>query len=364
MPTSKPDLRGISLVAYHGGLHSTDLRTNAQSFELRADGQGELITRSELQAEAGDGRPVIRGTAVKAGVTGQFWFGAVRLAAGCWTEAAYKKNKSRVRDVMALISHDYARPIGRSANNTLDLTYGENEIMVDGIRLNPDDPEAMSLFAKVLRGEMTAFSIGFTIVDGEWIEAVDNGLDADPDTAGKEIDQFEATEISVQEVSVVAQGAYGGAECFPATARMLGEMTGADEITFRTDGTYVAARTEDEDPDTDYYPALVALTELGYSRRDSVEILIGMTHDEICAMVDAYESGEDGYYQPDSGDEPDLDGGSGSETAGRTTEPSVHGGPDGADDQPEAAAEDTEVVRQGITLKDVLDGMNRRGIRI
>ena len=265
MPTSRPDIRGLTLAGSHGGLVGGHILAHADP----------ALRHRPIQAQpATEERMVIQGTAVLAGVTGHFWFGAIRLAAGCWQAAAMRKRNSRTRDVMALASHDYGRPLARTANNTLDVDYNDADIRVE-MRLNGADPDAQSVWAKVIRGEMTALSIGFTIIDGDWIEAVDNSLDADTD--GATIDQFEATEITVHEISVVAQGAYGGAECAPV-ARVAGQVYGHDNIVFHRSGTFRSLAERDHQVDT--------LVDMGFDRTECRQVL-GMTVDELLGLSDA-----------------------------------------------------------------------------
>ena len=222
---------------------------------------------------------------------------------------------------------------------------------------------------------------------GEWIEAPDNGLDAEADG---DIEQFEATAVSIREVSAVTQGAYGGAEMFPAAARILAEMNSADEITFRADGSFVprkdpifiSAAAAEEDCRTiaeetgrmvikseagrEDQPAavtgLIALSELGYGLAAAEKIVESLPKEKLDAMIRAYESGQAYYQPPDKRDDPgDVAGGS-SEDFGGPAEPGVHAGRGSeASDQPERAAGDFRPDR--LTKRQALAEIQRRGIK-
>ena len=94
----------------------------------------------------------------------------------------------------------------------MDITYGENELTF-AMRLNKKDSLAQDIWARLMREDINASSIGFIIADGEYrVEDYDNSLDADPETAGDKIDDGSPSRRrELIEVSLVAQGAYAGA---------------------------------------------------------------------------------------------------------------------------------------------------------
>ena len=198
---TKPNLTGEYVTASFGG--SAGLPVMEDGTEYQAE-----------QTTAG-GKMRVVGTAVEYGVVGQFWSGAIRIAAGAFDgEWQDKKKKSATRDVMGLAFHDSGRPLARTANNTMDLEFAEDKVTYE-MRLNPDSMTAQDVWAMLQRGDVTASSIGFSIEAMEWVKGTDNGLDAESDA---EIDIVEVTAGIIHEVSIVAQGAFGGASSRPVSA--------------------------------------------------------------------------------------------------------------------------------------------------
>lgn len=69
-------------------------------------------------------------------------------------------------DVRALIDHDTRLVLGRTTAGTLELREDEHGLW-GGIDINPNDTEAMNLYARVKRGDVSQCSIGFNILDEE-----------------------------------------------------------------------------------------------------------------------------------------------------------------------------------------------------
>ena len=205
--TMKPDtLVGEVLHARDGGLHRLFDRTGFDRIQAQADEGGKPGTME------------VRGVAYEYGMVGYFpFFGAVRVAAGAIIEAPGTHRK--YRDIMGLYSHSSSQVLARKGNNTMDVIFGEDRVEY-AMRLNPADSLARDVWARLMREDINASSIGFYISDGDWVEGYDNSLDADPDEAEK-IDIFEVTEAVLIEVSLVAQGAFGGATSYPAERKPL-----------------------------------------------------------------------------------------------------------------------------------------------
>lgn len=167
----------------------------------------------QAQAEAGGKQMEVKGVAVRFGVVGHFYFGALRLEAGSIVEAPGKH--PRYRDAMGLYSHDSAAVLARVGANTMDVNYGENEITY-AMRLNPRDGLAQNIWARLARGDLNSASIGFMVLEGEWVEDYDNSLDADDEMKGEKIEIFSCTKAELVEISIVGQGAFSGATSQPA----------------------------------------------------------------------------------------------------------------------------------------------------
>ena len=202
MAAMKPDtLVGQVLHARDGGLHRLFDRTGFDRIQAQEEPGGKAGTME------------VRGVAYEYGMVGYFpFFGAVRVAAGAIIEAPGTHRK--YRDIMGLYSHSSSQVLARKGNNTMDVIFGEDRVEYR-MRLNPADSLARDVWARLMREDINASSIGFYISEGDWVEGYDNSLDADPDEAEK-IDIFEVTEAVLIEVSLVAQGAFGGATSYPA----------------------------------------------------------------------------------------------------------------------------------------------------
>ena len=69
-------------------------------------------------------------------------------------------------DVRALIDHETRLVLGRTKAGTLELRQDERGLW-GSIRINPNDQDAMNLYARVQRGDVNQCSFGFDILDEE-----------------------------------------------------------------------------------------------------------------------------------------------------------------------------------------------------
>lgn len=67
-------------------------------------------------------------------------------------------------DIRALINHDDTLVLGRTAAGTLHLRVDEHGLW-GSIDVNPNDTDAMNLYARVQRGDVSQCSFGFDIID-------------------------------------------------------------------------------------------------------------------------------------------------------------------------------------------------------
>lgn len=98
------------------------------------------------------------------------------------------------KDIRALIGHDMEKVLGRTKNNTLTLKSDDKGLW-GSILINRDDPEALSLYQKVKRGDVDKCSFGFIPTDEECVERSNGSL-------------FTIKKCDLIEVSVVAFPAY------------------------------------------------------------------------------------------------------------------------------------------------------------
>lgn len=77
-------------------------------------------------------------------------------------------------DVRALLDHDSKFVLGRCNENMQTLTFSIDDVGLFGrIQINPDDIDALSARARVLRGDIDQASFGFEESDVEWIDLPD-----------------------------------------------------------------------------------------------------------------------------------------------------------------------------------------------
>lgn len=76
-------------------------------------------------------------------------------------------------DIRALVNHDTTLVLGRTSAHTLEVRQDEHGLW-GKIRINPNDSDAMNLYARVKRGDVSQCSIGFDIIEEE-TEFRDNG---------------------------------------------------------------------------------------------------------------------------------------------------------------------------------------------
>ncbi|RLP22175.1 HK97 family phage prohead protease [Mesorhizobium sp. YM1C-6-2] len=108
---------------------------------------------------------------------------------------AFDKSLREHPDVVALWSHDSARPLGRVANGTLALrsdNIGLHYILTP----NADSPMGQEALATVGRADVGQVSVGFSSMVEEW---------SDTDDMPRRL----ITEARLHELSLVVWGAYG-----------------------------------------------------------------------------------------------------------------------------------------------------------
>lgn len=143
-----------------GGLeargYSTIVETRAAS-----DGAGPFIT--------GIGSPYGQATRIEG------WYDEWDeiVASGAWKRTIGRPGA----DIVSCFNHDTDRLLGRTSAGTLTLTETD-----DGLRyktyINPADPNAMSVWAQVERGDVTGASVWFRVLSEKWDEPDDeNGYE-------------------------------------------------------------------------------------------------------------------------------------------------------------------------------------------
>ena len=68
--------------------------------------------------------------------------------------------------IRALVNHDTTLVLGRTTAHTLEVRQDEHGLW-GRVQINPNDQDAMNLYARVQRGDVSQCSIGFDILDEE-----------------------------------------------------------------------------------------------------------------------------------------------------------------------------------------------------
>lgn len=93
-------------------------------------------------------------------------------------------------DVRALINHDTTMVLGRTTTGTLKLSLDDTGLYGD-ILINPDDQDALNLYARVKRGDVSQCSFGFDVRDEVYAR------DDNTDTSIWTINSVKLYEVSV-----------------------------------------------------------------------------------------------------------------------------------------------------------------------
>ena len=118
------------------------------------------------------------------------------LWAGAYEEIAPNAlDKTLNNDIRALINHDTRLVLGRNKSGTLELRV-DGRGLFGKIKINSNDTEAVNLYERVKRGDVSQCSFGFNIISEE-TEWRDDGTV-----------KWTITEVDLHEVSVVTFPAY------------------------------------------------------------------------------------------------------------------------------------------------------------
>lgn len=124
-------------------------------------GNGSFHTRAE------DGKQFIEGYFAVFGPQYEIFPGAYETVSPVAFDGALDD------DIRCLIDHDTRLVLGRNKAGTLSLRTDEKGLW-GSVEINPDDQDAMNLYARVRRGDVSQCSFGFDILDEE-IEYLENG---------------------------------------------------------------------------------------------------------------------------------------------------------------------------------------------
>ncbi len=81
---------------------------------------------------------------------------------------AFTRVLSENPDVICAYNHDWSDVLGRTTNGTLSLNETDKSLEYRA-EINPEDPEAVSVYQKVKRGDVPQASFAFTVRSEEWV---------------------------------------------------------------------------------------------------------------------------------------------------------------------------------------------------
>lgn len=110
-------------------------------------------------------------------------------------------------DVRCLVNHDTSRVLGRTKPGTLRLLV-DNYGLKGTVTINPDDQDAMNLYARVQRGDVSQCSFGFEILNEEVEVKSDGSI------------HWTLKSVKLYEVSIVTFPAYEKTEAVARSKRM------------------------------------------------------------------------------------------------------------------------------------------------
>lgn len=101
---------------------------------------------------------------------------------------AFKRVLSENPDVVAALNHNWDKVLGRTTSGTLRLTETDRALLYE-IDINTEDPEAVSIYQKIKRGDVTQSSFAFTVRSEEWTNP-ERGKETLPLRTITEVDQL------------------------------------------------------------------------------------------------------------------------------------------------------------------------------
>lgn len=126
--------------------------------------KSELKTRAET-----DGDKYIEGYFAVFNQETQLWGDEYeRIAPGAFTTSLTNN------DIRCLFNHDTGFVMGRMASQTLELREDAHGLW-GRVKINPDDSQAMDVYARVQRGDISGCSFGFYPTREEWSSRAGGG---------------------------------------------------------------------------------------------------------------------------------------------------------------------------------------------
>lgn len=150
----------------------------------------EMYFRTDFQTRQENDAKYIEGYFIRFNEETELWDGVFEEVAPEAVDDSLKNN-----DIRCLFNHDTSIVLGRTGNGTLELKKDSKGIF-GRVKINPNDKQALDIYARIERGDINACSFGFNIINEE-IQNRDDGAV-----------KFILKKIDLHEVSPVTFPAY------------------------------------------------------------------------------------------------------------------------------------------------------------
>jgi len=150
----------------------------------------EMYFRTDFQTRQENDAKYIEGYFIRFNEETELWDGVFEEVAPEAVDDSLKNN-----DIRCLFNHDTNIVLGRTGNGTLELRKDEKGLF-GRVKINPNDKQALDIYARIERGDINACSFGFNVINEE-IQNRDDGTV-----------KFILRKIDLHEVSPVTFPAY------------------------------------------------------------------------------------------------------------------------------------------------------------
>ena len=150
----------------------------------------EMYFRTDFHTRQENDERFIEGYFIRFNEETELWDGVFEEVAPEAVDDSLKNN-----DIRCLFNHDTNIVLGRTGNGTLELRKDEKGLF-GRVKINPNDKQALDIYARIERGDINACSFGFNIISEE-IQNRDDGTI-----------KFILKKIDLHEVSPVTFPAY------------------------------------------------------------------------------------------------------------------------------------------------------------
>lgn len=128
----------------------------------------EMCFRTDFTTRQQNNEKYIEGYFIRFNEETQLWDGVFEEVDPAAVDDSLKNN-----DIRCLFNHDTSIVLGRTGNGTLELIKDEKGLF-GRVKINPNDKQALDIYARIERGDINTCSFGFNIIDEE-IQNRDDG---------------------------------------------------------------------------------------------------------------------------------------------------------------------------------------------